>query len=356
MNETAFRVLMLADAATFHAERFAGELKRQGIDVHVASLENGAVLDSQLGRVGPFRSLHYTLSVPQLRKIVAEFKPHVINAHFASGYGFIAALAVRGAQSPPIALNLWGSDILVVPHKSRLHRWKTKYALSKAAYVFGDSAYLLQSAARIAHLENTGVIPWGIEDKFLALHKSSYELHHPVRIIVPRAHEEVYNNHFIIEALAPLVLEDKVELTFPNFGSQIDAFKKYAGAMTGDKVCYYDKKPRRDFIEFLSTQDIYLSAAFSDSSPVTLLESMALGLVPICADIAGVREWLTPESGFLFRQNDGDELGEIILRIIGDPDSLVQMRQGNLARVREKAVFEKNVAEQIAVMKQLVGG
>ncbi|MEW6412556.1 MAG: glycosyltransferase [Candidatus Zixiibacteriota bacterium] len=353
MNDSGFRVMMLADAGTFHAERFAGELKRQGVEVLVVSLEQGSALDELLNRIGPFRTLHYALSVPQVKRTITRFRPDVINAHYASGYGFVAAAA---AGRTPVALNLWGSDILIVPYKSRLHRWKTKYALRRADFVFGDSEYLIQSAVRIAPLSNATVIPWGIEAKFLELHKDSYELNRPVRVIIPRAHEEIYNNRFIVEALAPLVMEGKVTLTFPNFGSQVNDFKKYAHEHVGDRLSLYEKKPRDRFIEFLAEHDIYLSAAFSDSSPVTLIESMALGLIPICADISGVREWLTPQSGFLFRQNDGDQLTEIILRIMQDPAALDDARLNNLARVKEKAVFEKNVAEQISIMKKLAEG
>lgn len=352
MNNESFRVLLLADSVTFHAERFAEELQRQGCRVLTASLEAGQMKHERLRRRGPFKSLHYLLAVKQIKKLAAEFRPHVINAHYASGYGFIAVL---GASGIPVVVNLWGSDILIVPRKSFLHRWKTVHALRRAACVIGDSHYLVREAARLTPLSRTCVIPWGIEQRFTGLHRVDYNFGRPLRIIVPRAHEEVYDNLFVVKALAPLVNDGVVELTFPNWGSLRDSFREVSASLVGTGLNFYDKLTRPEFLKLMAGHDVYLSASRSDSSPVTLIEAMALGLLPIAADIDGVREWLNADTGFLFQPADAAELRNLITRIILEGEPYAAMRCGNLERVKREALFEQNLAEQITIMKELAG-
>ncbi len=125
--------------------------------------------------------------------------------------------------------------------------------------------------------------------------------------------------------------------------------------MCGDRIGFYPKKNRREFMAFLAGHDVYLSAALSDSSPVSLLEAMGLGLIPVAADIPGVREWLNPESGFTFDQNNADSLRRTIAKVIEGTDSFEQMRRGNIARVQKEAIFESNIAETIGIMRNLAG-
>jgi len=354
VNSGRLRVLLLVDVATFHGERIAGQLRRQGVRVLTVSLEKGSIRHLSVKGVGPIRSLQYLLSIPAIRTVIRRFNPDVINAHFASGYGFVAAGSIAGG-GPPILLNLWGSDILIVPHKSWLHKLKTRWALRKASFVLADSEYLLGEARRLSRLPDARVVYWGIEERYLGFHKSSYELNRPVSVIVPRAHETIYNNLFIVEALASLIKESQIELTFPAFGSEIETFKRKSYGLVGDRIRYYERLPRPDFLKLMAGHDVYLSASHSDSSPVSLIEAMALGLIPVCANIEGVKEWLCDKSGFLYGRNDGRDLSDLMTRLVSEDNRYESMRQGNLERVRREAIFERNVAEQIEVMNWLAG-
>ena len=355
MIAKAPRILLLSDAASFHTERFARQLKRQGCRVVTASLEEGSMRSIRLKRLGPVKSFHYLLAVPQLKGIIKRFKPDVINAHYACGYGFIAVQA-RGDKGAPIILNIWGSDVLVVPHKSSQHKLKTRRAIEGAEWVFGDSEYLMRRAGEIGSIKNSQVVPWGIEAQYLKLHKESYRLSRPLQIITPRVHEDVYNNEFILKALTPLLQQGKVELTIPDFGSKVEKFRVLAGGLQRSGVHLYRKLDRYQFLKFMAGHDVYLSASRSDSSPASLIEAMALGLIPVAADTDGVKEWLTPESGFRFEPDNVDRLCSLISNMAVDANPYEEMRKKNLERVKREAIFEKNVSKQVEIMKSLVKG
>ena len=355
MTKDGLRVLVLADSRSFHIERFVRELVRQGCHVATASLERGSMGHYRLKHRGPIRQLHYVLSSFEIRSLIKRFQPDIVNPHFASGYGHSAALAV-GKGGPPIVLVVWGSDVLIVPKKSFLHRKKTVTALKRASYVIGDSHYLLSAARELTPLRNSAVIPWGIEREFLGCHRRDYALKTPLKVIVPRLHEPVYNNGFILEALEPLVQGGMVSITFPSFGNLYPEFRHRADDISATGIEFYDRMPRHRFLKFMSGFDLYLSASRSDSSPVSLIEAMALGLIPVAADIPGVTEWLTADSGYTFRADDAASLCGLIEEIISENDFHESMRKRNFEKVKREAIFEENVAEQIAIMKKLAGG
>ena len=81
---------------------------------------------------------------------------------------------------------------------------------------------------------------------------------------------------------------------------------------------------------------------------------MALGLLPIVADIPGVREWLSDDNGRLFPPDDDDTLRRIITGIVRGGDSFTDLRSRNLEKVQRDAIFENNVATQLAIMRRMV--
>jgi glycosyltransferase involved in cell wall biosynthesis len=352
VNRDTLRVLILADSRSFHTERYAAELRQQGCQVLTASLEDGPMEHHLLRRRGPLRTLHYPLAASEVCKLIDSFEPDLVNAHFASGYGFLTALAVR-RRKRPFLLHLWGSDILIAPYKSFLHRRKTRFALETADFVVGDSDYLLSEAGKIGHIRNRRTIVWGIERNALQFRRQDAAFSRPLKILVPRPHEEVYSNVFIICSLAELAKNGDVELTFPAFGSLVSHFRERSKDLIGKGLKFYKKMTRPDYLSFVAQHDVYLSAARSDSSPASLLEAMALGLIPVVGDIPGVREWLTPESGYLFDLANERSLFDTIAGLFDRLPAHKNMRQHNLRRIRENAIFENNIAETIAIMRDL---
>ncbi|MEW6051266.1 MAG: glycosyltransferase [Candidatus Zixiibacteriota bacterium] len=353
MTIDRLRVLVLADSRAFHTARYVAELRRQNCRVLLASLEDGQLLHHQLRPRGFIKSWRYALAATEVRTLIRRFQPHVVNPHYVSGYGFTAALA-QARRFAPVLTHLWGSDVLIVPHKSIFHRRKTMFALHQSDFVTGDSEYIMQEAQKLAPLERVRMIPWGIEERHLQHHRTEYALQTPLRIIVPRNHEKVYNNEFIVRALAPLIVDGRVVVTFPAFGSMAGHFRLIAKSLVGNRLNYYERLSRAEFMRFMAQHDCYLSAAISDSSPVSLIEAKALGLIPIAADIPGVREWLEPESGYRYELYNGEQLLQIVTRLVETSDPHVKMRQRNLERVKREALFEQNVADMIGIMRTLV--
>ena len=343
---------MLADCRSVHTQRFADELRRQGCEVLLASLERGPEEAIRLPRrcVPPLR---YFVVTDVIRRLVRDFRPDVVNAHFASGYGVTAALA-RIQSGPRLALNLWGSDILHVPGKSILHQWKTIYALRSADIVFADSHFLLNEAGKIATIKWGEVISWGIERDALGLRKQSYAFCTPCRIIVPRFHAALYGNVRIVEALRGPVEAGRITLTFPASGPKLSEFRRRYADLIDNGIELYEHLSRNQFLDYMAEHDIYLSNAAWDSSPVSLIEAMGLGLLPVVADTPGIDDWLGSENGFRFNRNKLSELTHTIVSILDAGDEHAEMRQRNYDKVLRYGIFEDNVARHLEFMSRSV--
>jgi len=347
------KILLLADSRSFHTERFTHELRNQGCHVLVASVERGKMLHFHLVNKGGVQTKYYLKAIPRAYQIIRKFQPDIINAHFASGYGFLISLLKKYKHIPRV-LHIQGSDVLLVPHISKLRHYKVVKALKEVDCVVADSEYLAQEAAKLTTIKRSEVIEWGIERKYVNFHNSDYALHTPLKIIVPRPHEKVYNNRFIIKALEPLIKEKKIEITFPEFGNLYTEFEKTCTEKNLEAVTFYSKMPRGQFMYFMTWFDVYLSASLSDSSPISLIEAMALGLIPIAADIPGVKEWLTPQNGFTFSLDDPKQLENIIIEIIDKQDPQTEIRQNNIKVAQKRGIFEENMTRQIELMRQLI--
>ncbi|HEX2896567.1 MAG TPA: glycosyltransferase, partial [candidate division Zixibacteria bacterium] len=225
-------------------------------------------------------------------------------------------------------------------------------ALKSADAVVADSEYLLSEARKLAPLKQTLVSPLGIEKKYLELHRKSYELSRPLKIIIPRPHEAVYNNLFILQSLSTQLKTGQISLTLPDFGSLVNEFKFHCRTLNITGVSFYRRCEREEFLKLMSTHDVYLSASRSDSSPVSLIEAMALGLIPVVAKIPGIEEWAKDSGALTFEQVNSDELVSVIKEIISG-STLEDMHKKNLERVRSKAIYEDNIAARIEMMKQL---
>nr|MBN2277523.1 glycosyltransferase [candidate division Zixibacteria bacterium] len=352
------KILMLADGCAFHAVRYQTEMKNQGVEIILASLERGETVDILLKKKSVSNSLNYFFINRQIKELVRKIDPDIVNPHFASGYGFSTAVS-RVWKKRSVVLHCLGSDILISPKKSIAHRRRVVYALTRANYVLADSNYLAENIRKLASVRNLEIIPWGVEKEILELFElkktSGFRWHHPLRILVPRPHNRVYNNEFIVRTLAPRINRKEIQLTFPAWGEDIVDFEILVRDLCpGGGIDFYHMKPRTDYIRFLADHDIYLSASLSDSSPASLIEAMGCGMLPIVADIPGIRDWAISSNSILYDPHRPETLDETIDRL---PHlELEPILITNHAKVAREAIWVNNIRATIEIMERVAVG
>jgi len=134
------KILILADPSSSHTIKWVNSLHQRGIDVFLFGLSkyDQAQYDSAI-KIESFRTPNkikskldgsflksmYLIAYPRLKKIINNFKPDILHAHYAASYGLMGALT----GFHPFVLSAWGIDILTFPQNSIIHKKQIEYLL-----------------------------------------------------------------------------------------------------------------------------------------------------------------------------------------------------------------------------------
>lgn len=122
----------------------------------------------------------------------------------------------------------------------------------------------------------------------------------------------------------------------------------YAVRLVGN-VKDYSKVP-----EYFNMSDVFVSLSSCDTVPNSLLEAMASGIPPVCAQLPPINEWIkNGVNGFVVPQRDPDTTALSIIKLLKNPSLREQFSKLNLHKVREEADFEKQMLKIENIFKKL---
>jgi len=347
------RILFLSDAKSYHTKRWVDYFVERGHQCFLVFLEKGIQTKAQEFFINSkiFPSfLRYFLSARGIKKIAEKIKPDLINAHFVPSYGLIGALLGQR----PLVVSTWGSDILISPQKSFSHKLRAKYVLNKADLITTDAKILTEAILDLG-IKGKKVIesPMGV-DKDLVFEGekkrfdlSSGEEKKKFVILSNRRLEPVYDLRTLLKAI-PMVIKEanrRVKFVIVGEGSEKDRLIQFARDLKVEEyVEFKGELARKDLIDCYMDSDIYISTSLSDSTSVSLLEAMVLGLIPIVTDIPGNREWIEDKkNGFLFPISDHHALAKEIVYTINEFTDWIDFREKNVSLIEKKAMWEDNM-------------
>lgn len=353
------KILFLGDAHSIHFIRWVRFFAARGHEVHAWSAEppkEGFPGYHRLFPRLPGRVFGYLSLVRELRKEIAKLGPDLVNAHFVPNYGFISALA--GAR--PLAITTWGSDVLLSPHKSLLHKWRASYSLSKAGLVLADSK---ASALEILYLGvNKNKLlsrPMGVERAFVQQGEKRVlsGTKENLTILSCRRLEKLYNVETLIRALARLKSASNWQAVILGTGSQKFELEKLASRLKiANRLSFLSELSTADYRKLMLEADIYVSTALSDSTSVSLLEAMVAKLDCVVTEIPGNSEWITVmENGLTFVPKNDEMLAFLIGKLLDDPELRMRLGERAFEHVSARAVWEDNMADVEEAFLKLAG-
>ena len=351
------RILLLGDIRPVHLKRWRDFFRGKGHDVLVVSLEEDSTYDDYvcISSKVPVQLMKYYLKKNVVRKIISRFKPDIVNAHFAPSYGVLGV----ATGFHPLVATLWGSDILVSPHKSRLHRARALWVLRNCDLITSDSTYMTHEARNLGRFDTEIVTePMGIPRSVLdRLQRQNAGAHpdEPV-ILSTRRLEPLYRVDTLINALC------RVREKLPPFtciicgdGSERARLESMAGSCNLDEVEFVGWKSGDEYLDLIGNADVYISCSESDSTSVSLLEAMAAGALPVVSDIPGNREWVKDsESALMFPVGDASALASRLLQAVTDHELRAGVAQINRSVVESRAVWEENMSAIEGAFEELV--
>jgi glycosyltransferase involved in cell wall biosynthesis len=347
------RIAFLADSRLPHTKRWVDFFVRRGHECIVLTLEPAGGFSCPVVALPARRSwprfLAYTSSTGRAARVLRDFRPQLVNAHFLPNYGWMAArLGLR-----PLVLTALGSDILLVPRRTPLHRWRTRWVLGRCDRVTADAAMLARAIERFGvPAERILMVPFGIErGRFAA---AAARPASPVVVLSTRRFEPVYDVATLLRAAGrlPAALRAGLQVRLAGTGAQENALRRLALAPPAQFLGWLD---RSALDAELLRAHVYVSTARSDSTSVSLLEAMAAGCFPVVTDIAGNREWIRDgDNGLLFAGGHDEALERCLARACTDAALRDRAAHRNRDIVAARADWDAGMASVERLFASLV--
>ncbi|MGB7849078.1 MAG: glycosyltransferase [Candidatus Acidiferrum sp.] len=369
------RLAILMSVASPWSREAAVRLAESGHEIHVISFRHDrdgvylrrsdSFLDSGMHRLqatvaathlidsGVNSTMRYLLSAPMLRRILKRCEADVLLTLYGGGFAVLAfASGFR-----PYAVYVVGSDIL---DRRRLKRGVARIALRSASAVFVNGAYLAEKTRELIPNTRPMSLYLGVDTERFSPRP---RLARPVRIVCTRGFLPVYNNEYLIRALARIRDEAAdFTVTFVSGGPLLDSSQRLADELLSPKV-----RSRVEFLGGVSDErltdivresHIYISTSRSDGTSSSLLEALASGLFPIISDIPQNREWVTPNgdvrNGILVPLDEPETLARALQEGVLEEQWRNGVAEYNRSLVLTRANSRRNMATLAATLASIV--
>jgi glycosyltransferase involved in cell wall biosynthesis len=358
------RIAYLSIGGHIHTERWLRHFVRGGHDVHLLTVQPSAldgvtVHDIRTGIA--FKPLHYAVALGKVKRILRHIAPDLLHTHFLTGYGYWGAFS----GFHPFIMTVWGDDVYVTPHETRLKGSLARTVLARADLITGDSEDILSHVVAMgADPDICHVVQWGVDlDRFRTDTDTGVRrsLGIPATssvVISIRSFTQAYYNIDVIVRSIPRVLAEEPDTHFIIAGNEGDdsALRDLAASLGLDeRVHFVGRIPHSELPGYLATSDVFLTVPSVDATPVSLLEAMACGVPVVVSNLESALEWVDDgENGLVVHPAEQAELEDAVLRLIRDPGMRARFAAVGVERVRNGADHTKHMTRMEKLCEELV--
>lgn len=242
-----------------------------------------------------------------LKKLIHTINPDIIHVHQINRLALFISFIAKKINIPSIA-TAWGSDILLVPKKSFLHKFIVKKTLRGFDAITGDSNQLISKIKNLSQKNKTILLAYYGIKPINSLPKEKI-------IYSNRLHEPNYRISNIILMFNEFVKTNPDwKLVIGGTGTLTDQLKRLVKQLNLDKnIEFIGWCNKNENNYWYSVASIYISIPESDGTSVSLMEAMSAGCIPIVSDIEVSYQWIENKiNGIICSNNDMDCLNNAI--------------------------------------------
>ncbi len=301
-----------------------------GADMHLIDLKVDAG-GSDIGKI------KYMFTGKQIKKIIDEIKPDIINAHYATSYG--VALALSGVKD--YVLSVWGADIYDFPKKSPLHKFLLKLSLRKASHLFSTSRAMADEASKYTD-KRFEITPFGVDMNLFNPDKRTRGRDEDFIIGTVKALSDKYGIADILKAVSIIKKEGNVpvKVRIAGKGPQEDEYRKMAQDLgISDIVTWLGFISQEEAAAEWANMDVAIipSTLESESFGVSAVEAEACGTAVVISDIPGLMEATKPgKSSVVVKRNNYEEIARAVEKLYFDEDLRNSLASEGLKYAGEK--------------------
>lgn len=349
------KICFLAPANNYHTQKWVRYFVDQGNEVSVLSLTKGEIdgakvywLNANTGSgASDFAKLKYLLQFHHIREIINEIKPDIINAHYASSYGTLAALA--GLKNHIVSV--WGSDVYDFPRKSIFHKKLLEFSLNSARCIFSTSNAMAEETRKYTK-KNIFITPFGVDMDLFNPEKRERIDDGKFIIGTVKKLEPKYGIDYFLKAVS-IVKEKRpdipLEVRIAGNGSHELQYHQLAKELGIENIVKWlgfisQEKAAKEW----ANMDCGIIYSESESFGVSAVEAQAAGIPVIVSDVPGLQEAVNPgTSAAVVLRGKSELLAEKIIELYETPDKRVDM--GKIGREYVKEHYELNKCFQRVV-------
>ena len=356
------RLLMLAEAANVHTQRWAAVLARRGWETTVLSISSASIPGATVRRLevpsfGPrYRRRWWGRYAQFLRDEIRRSRADLVHVHFLTDY----PLMPPAADDPPLVVSTWGSDVVAYtgdPPDLSDRRDRKIALLRGAAAVTATTRYLARQTADYGGIVETEitVIPFGVDCQRFKVGRSKPVSHQPVVGFIKHL-ESRYGIQHLIEAI-PAVLSQFATARFRIIGDgplRVALIEQSGRLGVGDAIDWVGHIPNNQVPSALAEMDVFVMPSLADAFGVSAVEAQAAAVPVVFSDLPGVAEAVADGVGGLaVPPGEPAALAEAICRLLADRELRQRLGRGGRKMVQERFDFDVNVAQMEQVYRRV---
>ena len=360
MSQSPIKIFFLADGSSSHTEKWVLGLLEANIEIYLFSLRDISDKLKKHPRLksyscellvssnaSAFNKSTYLKVIPKLRKEIKLFAPDILHAHYASSYGLLALLS--GFR--PYFVSLWGSDIMVFPKRSALHRFIFSRILKNAKQVLATSVLMQNLAKNYLKNDSCIQIPFGVDISNFTPFEKPETNSFVFGIVKTMAHN--YGIDIAIEAFKLLIKKypnKQLLLRIAGDGILRQEYETLAAEYLNTKIEFIGKIKHQEVPSFLQKLDVFINISRSESFGVSVLEASACGIPVIISDKGGLPETvIADKSGLILNNLNSQDCFEAMEEYLLHPEKAKKHGENGRHFIVNRYDFNKNIEEQIEV-------
>ncbi len=255
----------------------------------------------------------------------------------------------------PLVLDFWGTDIMGLSARPLRVRLLMRVAVRKADRIHAVSRQMTREIAALgAASDRITTFQYGIELSVLDFEPGPRRSE---QILSSRGLREFYRGETVIRAM-PLVLERRpaARLIVTKDDGPLEQLRTLAAELgVANAVTFLGRVPRDELPAIMRSSSVWVSIPPSDGAPLSLLEAMAAGLLPVVSDIETMHEWLDERRAVFVTRVAPEDVAEALLR------GLDLAEDGGHALANRRFVEERgdrrvNLPRWEALLEQAIAG
>lgn len=228
--------------------------------------------------------------------------------------------------SKPLILTSWGNDLLAEDSGGVSSKILNLVSGNPLTHMIVDTYAGKQIGISCGlNSERITQVPWGVGKEYFQIFERR-SLSERARvggqysIFINRRHENIYQVKDVIRACEFLGSTD-YRIRLGGEGSETSTLISTVSDLgLENRVDFLGWLSKTQTIDELSLASIYVNPSSVDGSSISMLEAMASGVLVVASDSQGNKEWVTPESGFMYQSGNVEELSMLLARLTNQTD------------------------------------